>query len=259
MQDIGGCRIVVSTIPMAQKIAEEYYIKAKGDIKHDLIRVTDYISKPKMDGYRGIHLVYSYKSTRKGKQKYNGLLIEIQIRSKLQHIWATAVEIVSFFTREAIKSNVGNPKWIEFFKLVSSAFAKMENCPNVPDTPEDEKTLNAKIKEIEKELSVINNLNSWTNAMNIFDEEVKKGIRGKLFLLELDLIGRKLDVYPFLEKNKEDAIKKYDELEERYRGNKEYDVVLAGVEVAHDLKKAYPNYYVDAGEFIRILKQIIGN
>jgi len=41
-------------------------------------------------------------------------LIEIQIRSKLQHIWATAVETVGFFTGQAIKSNEGEKEWNDF-------------------------------------------------------------------------------------------------------------------------------------------------
>ena len=58
-------------------------------------------------------------------QEFNGLRVEVQIRSKLQHFWATAIETVDFFTRQAIKSSEGHPDWVDFFKLVSSAFAKM--------------------------------------------------------------------------------------------------------------------------------------
>ena len=129
MQDIAGCRAILSNVTLAKRLAEEEYIKKKGDLKHKLVGTKDYITNPKPDGYRGIHLIYSYKSDKKNKKKYDGLLVEIQIRSKLQHIWATAVETVDFFTRQAIKSNEGQPEWIEFFRLVSSAFAKLENCP----------------------------------------------------------------------------------------------------------------------------------
>ena len=41
-------------------------------------------------GYRGVHLIYRYNSDR--KTEYNTLLIEMQLRSQLQHAWATAVE-----------------------------------------------------------------------------------------------------------------------------------------------------------------------
>src|SRR3989338_9308813 len=129
MQDIAGCRVVMSNVKLANELYQKYYIK--GDLKHKKVNEKDYISHPKTDGYRSIHLVYRYSSD-KGKEEYNGLLIEVQIRSKLQHLWATAVETVDFFTSQAIKSNEGQVDWIAFFKLVSSAFAQFENCPIVP-------------------------------------------------------------------------------------------------------------------------------
>src|SRR3989344_4166583 len=103
MQDIGGCRAVLSNVTLAKKLHEDYYLK--GDFKHKKVKTQDYISNPKNDGYRSIHLIYRYNTDRKGKKYYNGLLVEIQIRSRLQHLWATAVETVGFFTRQAIKSN----------------------------------------------------------------------------------------------------------------------------------------------------------
>lgn len=95
MQDIGGCRAVLSNVQLARKLCDQYYLK--GDLKHDRVRMKDYIKEPKNDGYRSIHLIYKYRSD-KGKTEYNGLLVEIQIRSKLQHLWATAIETVGFFT-----------------------------------------------------------------------------------------------------------------------------------------------------------------
>ena len=59
-------------------------------------------------------MIYRYSSD-KGKKDYNGLLVEIQIRSKLQHLWATAVETVDFFTSQTIKSNQGQKEWVTFF------------------------------------------------------------------------------------------------------------------------------------------------
>jgi ppGpp synthetase/RelA/SpoT-type nucleotidyltranferase len=112
MQDIAGCRVVMSNLSLAKKLYQGYYIKS--DLKHKKVNEKDYISHPKSDGYRSIHLIYKYYSD-KGKMDYNGLLVEVQIRSKLQHIWATAVETVDFFTRQAIKSNQGQEDWMDFF------------------------------------------------------------------------------------------------------------------------------------------------
>lgn len=256
MQDIAGCRAVLSNATLAQKLAEEEYIKKKGDLKHKLVKINNYINEPKPDGYRSIHLIYSYISDKENKKKYNGLLVEVQIRSKLQHIWATAIETVDFFTRQAIKSNEGSPEWMNFFRLVSSAFAKMENCPTVLNTPTDEKELYSQIFQKEKDLNVINKVRGWTNAMQIFDDQLRrKG--ATFFLLELDIRGEKLTIHSYTKREEQQALNDYSALEKRYSGNKEYDVVLAGVEAAHDLKRAYPNYFVDTAEFLSHLKEII--
>jgi hypothetical protein len=253
MQDIAGCRAILTDVNLAKQLAEEHYLK--GNLKHKLVNVKDYIKNPKSDGYRGIHLIYRYRSD-KSKTIYNGLLVEIQIRSKLQHLWATAVETVGFFTRQAIKSNEGSPEWTEFFKLVSSAFAKMEDCSLVPDTPTSEKELFAKILQKERELNVINKVDQWASAMQVFEERsLTKG--AKFFLLELNIKDEKLTISRYTKKEEQMALDAYATLEKKHAGNKEFDVVLAGVDKAHDLKKAYPNYYVDMREFTQKLKSII--
>jgi len=117
------------------------------NLKHKKAGEKDYIRDTKEDGYRSIHIIYRYNSDKEGKKDYNKLLIEIQIRSKLQHLWATAIETVDFFTRQAIKHNEGEKEWKDFFKIVSSAFAKMEDCPIIPNTQDDEKELYAEIKK----------------------------------------------------------------------------------------------------------------
>lgn len=255
IQDIGGCRTVLSNVSLAKKLYVDYYLK--GDLKHKLRNQKDYIEKPKPDGYRSIHLVYEYVSN-KGKTRFNGLLTEIQIRSRLQHLWATAVETVGFFTRQAIKSNEGQPEWQDFFRLVSSAFAKLEGCPCVPNTPEDEKELYLQIMQKEKELNVIEKMKGWTSAMSFFDDEINsKKKKVKFFLLELDILGEKLMISSYLAKEESQAINAYSELEKRHVGRKDYDVVLVGAETTAELKKAYPNYFVDSDEFLSYLKKII--
>jgi ppGpp synthetase/RelA/SpoT-type nucleotidyltranferase len=253
MQDIAGCRAVMSSVELARKLYNEQYIK--GDLKHILANEKDYIYNPKEDGYRSIHLVYKYHSD-KGKDIYNELLIEVQIRSKLQHIWATAVETVGFFIGQAIKSNEGEKEWKDFFRLVSAAFAKLEKCPRVPNTLNDEKELYLAIKKKEKELNVISKMRHWTNSLKFFEEE---GVRKNdyLFLLELDTIQEKLIITPYSKNQEEKAIKDYSDAEKKIYDKKEYDVVLVGADTTADLKKAYPNYFLDTREFIKYLNKIL--
>ena len=253
MQDIGGCRTVLSSVELVRKVRDDF---VKGHIKHKKVGEKDYISNPKPDGYRSIHLVYRFFSD-KGKSEYNGLLIEIQLRSRLQHLWATAIETVDFFARQAIKSNEGEKEWMDFFKLVSSAFAQMEGCPPVPDIPKDEKELYSQIKEKEAQLNVIKIMNKWAEAVKIFENTKKTAKRYHYFLLELDILKENLNISVFTKNQEKKAIERYSEIEKKNIGKKEFDVVLVGAENLNELKKAYPNYFVDTSEFLNKLKIII--
>jgi len=254
MQDIGGCRAVMPTAAAARALYKNYY--TNGNLRHKKIRTTDYIDKPKSDGYRGIHIIYAYKSDKKNKERYDGLLIEIQIRSRLQHLWATAVETAGLFTKQAVKSNEGSPELLEFFRLVSSAFAKIENCPAVPNAPEDEKELYSRIREKERKLNIVSKMQGWAKAISVFNEAKERKGEVKFFLLELD-IREKLIIRAYTKKEEQRALDEYAVLEKRHSGDREYDVVLVGVDAAKDLKKAYPNYFVDTNEFLIQLRKII--
>jgi Region found in RelA / SpoT proteins len=92
MQDIGGIRAILGTMKKVRRL-ERVYRERK--LQHELVSSKDYIAEPKTDGYRGIHLIYRYKNLQ--ESSYNGLLLELQLRTKLQHAWATAVETMGTF------------------------------------------------------------------------------------------------------------------------------------------------------------------
>lgn len=254
IQDIAGCRAVVKNMKVAREFFE-YYQKNRNS-KHKLVKFNDYITNPKIDGYRSFHLVFEY-NTDTGKRDFNGRRIEMQIRTRLQHCWATAVETVDFFTRQSLKLNDGKPDWVEFFKLVSSAFAIKENCSIVNGTPLDKKELFGLIKQKEKEIGVIASMKKWSDAIRDMNVQWIKNTNAKFFLLELDIGKEDIFVQTFTEKQEKDATKEYAFLEKKYNGQKDYDVVLVGMDEVKNLRKAYPNYFVDTTEFIREIEEIL--
>ena len=125
MQDIGGVRAILESTNDVYKLANSYRDSKR--LAHELTDEKDYILNPRdEDGYRSIHLIYKYRNRR--TQEYDGLRIELQIRTRLQHIWATAVESMGTFLGQALKSRQGDQEWLDFFALISSAFALKENC-----------------------------------------------------------------------------------------------------------------------------------
>src|SRR3989344_8230063 len=253
MQDIAGCRAVLSDMERVNHLVD-IYRKSRG-LKHKRVREKDYIKNPKSDGYRSVHLIYRYKSDK--IKTYDSLLIEIQIRSKVQHAWATAIEIVDLFTKQAIKSNEGEEEWKKFFKLVSSAFAKLEGQPEVVDTPKDPRVLYNEIRDRVEKLKIFSKMSTWSQALKVIEPQLKEL---HFFLLELDVSeenNAKLSVRGYPEEAESLATEHYLEAEKLQSGNLNKDVVLVGARSIEELKKAYLNYFADSKEFLGYLKNYL--
>ncbi|MFA6963510.1 MAG: RelA/SpoT domain-containing protein [Patescibacteria group bacterium] len=265
MQDIGGCRAVLANVKLVNKICSEYYHTDKAnrgehcDLKHQFKNKKDYINNPKDDGYRGVHLIYKYISDK--SNKYNGLLIEIQVRSKLQHLWATAVETVGHFTKQALKSNEGEEDWITFFKLVSSVFAQKEKTPPVPDTPIDGSELFRQVEKLSNKLQVVEKIKSWAESLRQMEQiEQNEPHKPHFYLLELDIDTRRLAIRAFDKKDEETANQMYSAAEKRASEAKaNRDIVLVEADTTKELQRAYPNYFLDTKEFIQELENYLNN
>ena len=109
MQDIGGGRAIIANPKKLQKVVRELRRRPEFKNSNEKIRYKDYISSPKEDGYRGYHLIGKFNNGLGGKRN-----IELQIRTRLQHDWATTLEIVDLFTGQALKSNQGEANWKNF-------------------------------------------------------------------------------------------------------------------------------------------------
>lgn len=253
IQDIGGCRVVVPNVKLARRIAKEYVSKNK---RHKRIksREHNYINKPKLDGYRSIHMVYSYNSINKVGEIFNGRLVEIQIRSQLQHVWATALEIVDLFANQTMKFGGGSPGWKYFFKLVSSAFAMEEKCPLVSETPTNKKELYEEIKRMAKELNVVEKMMAWRATVGHLSDK-----NNSLFVLKLDIKKKQISYIPFKNDKEgwEKANEEYAREEKKYREDKDCDLVLVGADNIKDLTYGYRNYFADTEEFLKQLKIIL--
>ena len=104
MNDIAGVRVIVPTIDGFDRFVQK--CKAAW-ADHELKRPDDYIGNPRPDtGYRSLHLIYRFKGT---DPSFDGRLVEVQIRTGLQHAWATAVETVDLFQRQTLKFGTGDP------------------------------------------------------------------------------------------------------------------------------------------------------
>jgi ppGpp synthetase/RelA/SpoT-type nucleotidyltranferase len=253
MQDIGGCRVILNTVKNVEMLAETY---EESDLKHKLDDIDDYIANPKSSGYRGIHLVYRYFSDREGPSIYNGLFVEMQLRTKLQHTWATAVETVGTFLSQALKSSLGEEQWLRFFSLMGSAFAIKEKCASlVPDTPQDAGRLAKEIRDIEKVLNVQNALSMYQHAIEVTQEGDQQNHHYFLLVLEP---GKGTMIFKGFPRSKlEEASHAYLIQEERIADSPGAEAVLVSVDSIQNLKRAYPNYFLDTTSFLNELGSIL--
>jgi hypothetical protein len=249
MQDLGGARAVVSTVGTVGEVVHFYLHETQ--MKHKLAREpNDYILQPKDSGYRGVHIVYNYASDK--STQWNGLSIELQIRSRQQHAWATAVETVGTFTRQALKSSWGEDEWLRFFALMSSAIAMREGTPLVPNTPTHPSALAKELRQYVTRLRVIERLTSYGQALDIV-EVAPKG--AGFFLLELDTAANTLLARAYTSAAM--ATEQYAAVERAIEGAPTKDAVLVSVDSLAALRQAYPNYFLDTEEFVSAVRDAI--
>lgn len=252
MQDIGGLRAVVSTLPQLLDLHLAY----KNTVfSHKLISEYDYVKNPKESGYRSVHLIYKYKL--RTASPYDGLQLELQLRTKLQHAWATAVETMGTFLQHSLKSSEGPEEWLDFFSLVSSAFAHSERMPLVPGYEHLTKSQTfQKTKAHAERLGVREKLERFSSAVRAIPTTGKK--RAAYYLVELELTGEdsNVKITSFARDRLEEANAQYSDAE-RNANSTGAQVVLVSAGSIESLKRAYPNYFLDTHEFLTQLDKIL--
>ncbi len=219
---------------------------------HGLISKHDYIRTPKISGYRSIHLVYRYNNPL--VQGYNGLLIELQLRTRKQHAWATAVETMGIFLDYALKSSEGPDEWLKFFSLTSSAFAHLEDQNLVPGYEDltREETYRA-VAQKSKELNVGGKLTGFGVAIDAIHSDKR---RGTYYLLVLHPKERTLYFQAYSKERFLVATQDYLKEEEKIVEGSQKQAVLVATASVEALRRAYPNFFLDTREFLEILTSI---
>jgi len=253
MQDIGGCRAIVNSVDSIRKVVE---LCKSGIPGHKIIDENDYIANPKIqDGYRSHHLIVEFHSDDPEFADYNGMKTEIQIRSRYQHSWATAVETVDLFTGSTLKSGRGPRNWHRFFKLMSSYFADKEGTPMVWRAPPD-------IEQVKENIRT----HCRRNATEAFLANCEMTVTWEFnkpeptepyyWLIKFDRLHTRTWSRSYRRDQGDQAFIDYAEWERRC--NPENPIVLVSIESVDRLREAYPNYYMDVYKFLRELRSITG-
>ena len=210
------------------------------------------MKEPKDTGYRCIHLIYCYYSDK--NDRFNGLKIEIQVRTKIQHAWATAVETIDTFTKQSLKTNNGQDDWRRFFVLMSSYMALTEKTALVPNTPTNKNSLKVELKEYAKRLRVEEILGVLGNTIQFFEKKLDP--KDHFILLILDTDNKTAEYAGYLKSELKNAMNHY-LIQEREAIGANKNVVLVSADSMTGLRKAYPNYFLDTKLFLQLLENAL--
>ena len=219
MQDIGGLRAILNSVENVKLLVKSYQ---ESRFKHNLTSAKDYILEPKADGYRSIHLIYRYQND--AAPKYNGLSLELQVRSRLQHAWATAVETMGTFLGQALKSGQGEIRWKEFFVKASAALACIEKSPQIPGFEEkSDIEIFSEVAEAESTLRVLEKLAGFAIAAE--NITTNRG-QGAYHLIVLNSANRSVSISPYSKALLQEATAAYAKVEARTRNGEPIEAVL---------------------------------
>lgn len=254
MHDIAGVRAILDSTDQVRALAEQYRTSTR--LEHELARQDDYIAEPRdEDGYRSVHLIYKYKNSK--APQYNGLRLELQLRTKLQHTWATAVETMGSLLGQALKSRQGDQEWLDFFALVSSAFAHKEGTAVIPRFRHLSKGETCRaLAEADARINALYTMGGVSAAVSTIARS-SGGKSSFYHLIILDSVNRTVAIQPYDRDSVEQATLDYSAVEARAAKGENIEPVLVSAGPIDKLRRAYPSFFLDVEEFVNVVRSMI--
>ena len=240
IDDIAGIRIIVNNFTEIYEISElleKLLISNNCQLKYN----KDYIEFSKKDGYRSLHKIFTFSYENKN------LNFEIQIRTKLQHLWSTTVEIYDLIEYKNLKSGSFNKlkTWEGlFFKRCSKTIENFEK-----EKFTTSKKLVNKIFTFKKYIKIFERLKTIKSIKNI---NLLKDYKDEdSLLLIIDIENGSID---FLDGEAKNLVTYYNILEQEVKKN--IKLLLLTIKNIKKLHFAYSNYFLNNNEFIELIETI---
>lgn len=238
MQDVGGVRVILKDVERLMAFDEK--------VREALIPKTskDYLAEPKPSGYRGRHLIFERE----------GMTIEMQLRTRLQHLWATSVETVDVIRGTSMKTKQSDSYWQKFFELASSAFAYMEELPILPQHQDwGISKLRDEIREMMKKYPIEDSLGVYAATYGAIDGR-RKEKDAYYTVVTFNPVTNNTTIGYYSEDRYQEAVRDY---EERETGLSNDNNVLVSVSDLKKLHDAYPNYFKDISRFKEMITAML--
>jgi putative GTP pyrophosphokinase len=241
MDDVAGCRLIFPDVPSLYAFRAGFHRARFQHKRKNTIDKYDYIKSPKETGYRGIHDIYEYDVRSRAGKSSKGLLLELQYRTRVQHAWAIAVEVIGNITSSQPKFQEGDRRYEEVMAYASEILARAheqsESC--FPGLSNNE--ILTAFFELDDELGLMKLL----RALNAVTNEVKAKRNVILVLSETE----ELQIHSFTYAT--DALRALFEMEQKNPGQ---DIVLVRADSGEEVREAFRNYFSDPREFIDLME-----
>ncbi|MDI5832641.1 RelA/SpoT domain-containing protein (plasmid) [Shewanella xiamenensis] len=255
MQDVAGCRAIVKNkkqlIDLLKRLQQSRSV-------HQIINTRDYLTKPKDDGYGGIHLIYSCYSGQEAAHNWKGAKVEVQLRTELQHAWATSLEIIDTLKGMNLKTGrEGHEDWREFFASAGRIVAHQEGLCLLE--PKQLLQIRTELSVLEKKLNVMHEISRFAFGITYANHVRLTRRNGDgLYLItspvqDLKKEGGFLNIKVYSYKRSESDVALRD-LNRAELDDTIFQSVLVSVQNARTLRQAYPNFFGSTRDFTRFIR-----
>jgi hypothetical protein len=188
----------------------------------------------------------------------SGCTLELQIRSRIQHYWAESIERTSVIYGYHLKEGEGDPAVIGYFKSLSDAFFEIE----AGREPSSQAKISLDKLRIKAEPIIAS-----SDKNRVFDSYVNEDIIKTLTETEggSDELNNWLIVFDWntgafltwdtVDKNPEEAVRKYVSYENQFTADENYEVVMIGSSDIASVRKTHSHYF-GIDEYENILENL---
>ena len=116
MQDLGGCRAILPDLASVEDVRRRVEHQTS-----DVIRVKDHNAEVPSSGYRAVHIIV----------RRDGALVEIQLRTLRQQLWADLVEELDKAYRLNLKNEDGPTEVLDYLRTFGSSLAMIDRTGSI--------------------------------------------------------------------------------------------------------------------------------
>jgi putative GTP pyrophosphokinase len=162
------------------------------------------------------------------------------------------------FLGQALKSRQGDKEWLDFFAIVSSAFARKENCAPVPRFSHLTQAESARaVAKAEADLQALEKMRGFSVAADSIVKSKSSGKGWSYHLIILDSLKHSVRITFYDRDSFERAVTDYSEIEAEAAQGQQIEPVLVSAGPIENLRRAYPNFFLDIKDFAESVSGLI--